>query len=485
VTASIRQGTDGVKQFIENRQLTKQNEDLKQQLKVYESLKQNYLETQAQQSEQETYDVLMKKLSLLQEEAKDEKDRLREAAKENEQKEQALNQYQQIVRNIINANMLAKARIKNRDTLITKKEDVIEDQATEISQLEGDLQEKRQEIEKGEKRIENLEGAMAQKMKELEASYKMREISEKRFKEKQAALRKEVEGKIAALRQQNEQAEAEMARLSGDLAKATQEAQQLASGLTATKGELQATKGQLDATKGALNATKGQLADAKGRLDETKGQLDLTKGQLDQTKGRLAATEGELAKAQENLNAKKKLAANIKGKFKAGGIDAEVDGKTGDVLLSFEGEYFDTGQAKLKPGMKKVLERAMPAYAQSLFEDPKIAEKIENVEIIGYASPTYKGKVIDPQKLSAKERDAVNFNLDLSYDRARSIFDHVYSKMAFSHKSRLLPLVKVTGKSFLGDKLERDVAGQDPNDFCKKNDCAKKQTVIIRFKLKD
>lgn len=464
VTASIRQGTDGVKQFIENKQLTKKNEDLRQQLKVYESLKQNYLETQAQQSEQETYDMLMKKLALLQEEAKDEKDRLREAAKENEQKEVALNQYQQIVRNIINANMLAKARIKNRDTLITKKEDVIEDQATEITQLEGELTEKRAEIEQGEKKIEGLEGAMAQKMKELEASYKMREISEKRFKEKQAAIRKEVEGKIAALKQQNEQAEAEMAKLSGDLAKANQEAQQLASG---------------------LNAAKGQLQEAKGKLDETKGQLDLTKGQLDQTKGRLAATQSELAKAQENLNAKKKLAANIKGKFKAGGIEADVDGKTGDVLLSFEGEYFDTGQAKLKPGMKKVLERAMPAYAQSLFEDPKIAEKIENVEIIGYASPTYKGKLIDPTKLSAKERDAVNYNLDLSYDRARSIFDHVYSKMAFSHKSRLLPLVKVTGKSFLGDKLERDPSSQDSSEFCKKTDCAKKQTVIIRFKLKD
>ena len=34
----------------------------------------------------------------------------------------------------------------------------------------------------------------------------------------------------------------------------------------------------------------------------------------------------------------------------------------------------------------------MPAYSASLFEDRKIAEKIQSVEIVRLASPTYKGK---------------------------------------------------------------------------------------------
>jgi hypothetical protein len=57
--------------------------------------------------------------------------------------------------------------------------------------------------------------------------------------------------------------------------------------------------------------------------------------------------------------------------------------------------------------------------------------------------------------------------------------------MTFTHKQRLLPLVKVTGKSFLGEKTDRNIANDDSADYCKKMDCAKKQTVIIRFKLKD
>ncbi|MEQ1876168.1 MAG: microtubule-binding protein [Bdellovibrionia bacterium] len=486
VTASIRQGTDGVQQFIENRQLAKNNQDLKQQLKVYEALKQNYLETAAQQGEKDTYEVLMQKLTLLQEDAKDEKDKLREQANENEKKEQALNQYQQIVRNIINANMLAKARIKNRDTLITKKEDVIEGQSQEITDLESQVTQKKNEIDQNERRIESLEGTMEQKMAELKQAYKSKEISEKRFKEKQEKIQQEAGAQIAALRKQTQEAEQEMGSL-------TKELQATSAKLADTSEELGKTAEQLGEKSKQLAHAGQQAAVLKENLDATRGELGKTAGELSKTKGELnttkdalGTTKQELAKAQENLNARKKLANAIKGKFAAGGVKADVDGKTGDVLLQFDGEYFDTGDSKLKPGMKKVLERAMPAYAQSLFEDPKISEKIENVEVVGFASPTYKGKYIDPGKLGAKEREAVNYNLDLSYKRARSIFDHVYSQMTFTHKQRLLPLVKVTGKSFLGDKNDRSVANDDEaGGACKKVDCAKKQTVIIRFKLKD
>jgi hypothetical protein len=132
--------------------------------------------------------------------------------------------------------------------------------------------------------------------------------------------------------------------------------------------------------------------------------------------------------------------------------------------------------------MKKVLERAMPAYAQSLFQSPRIAEKIENVEIVGFASPTFKGKYVDPSKLGNQEREAVNYNLDLSYSRARSIFDHIYSKMTFNHKQRLLPLVKVTGKSFLGDKANRNVSSGDSAAFCEAL-AKKSEAKGVRFRL--
>ena len=80
-------------------------------------------------------------------------------------------------------------------------------------------------------------------------------------------------------------------------------------------------------------------------------------------------------------------------------MKAEVDMGTGDVLLSFGDQYFNTGQANLKPKMEKILEQAMPAYSSSLFENPKVANKIQSVEIVGFASPTYKGKYVNPSKV--------------------------------------------------------------------------------------
>jgi len=136
--------------------------------------------------------------------------------------------------------------------------------------------------------------------------------------------------------------------------------------------------------------------------------------------------------------------------------------------------------------MQRVLEKAMPAYSQSLFEDKSIADKISAVEIVGFASPTFKNRFIDPRKLSAADRKAVQYNLDLSYQRARAIFDHIYANMDFQHKRQLLPLVKVTGRSFLAqDPNQRTPANSNADAFCRQNDCAKLQRVIIKFNLKE
>jgi len=56
--------------------------------------------------------------------------------------------------------------------------------------------------------------------------------------------------------------------------------------------------------------------------------------------------------------------------------------------------------------------------------------------------------------------------------------------MQFKYQKKLLPLVKVTGRSFF-DQADRNVASESPESFCKKNDCAKLQRVIIKFNLKD
>ena len=123
VFASLQMGTSGMKQQLENQSLKQQVAELQNQMKIYEQIKDDYLQQQASQDEMQEYTELMDKLTLLKEEAKDEKDRLKQVALENARKEKALNKYQHIIRNIINANKLAAAKIINRD-------DVIDEQVT-------------------------------------------------------------------------------------------------------------------------------------------------------------------------------------------------------------------------------------------------------------------------------------------------------------------------------------------------------------------
>src|SRR5882757_9955232 len=70
VTASLRTGTDAIKNQVENQKLTMQNQELKSQLKMYEQVKADYLQKDASKDELQEYTELMDKLTLLKEDAK-------------------------------------------------------------------------------------------------------------------------------------------------------------------------------------------------------------------------------------------------------------------------------------------------------------------------------------------------------------------------------------------------------------------------------
>jgi len=459
VTSSIRQGTDGIQKHIEYKQLVKENEDIKQQLRIYTTLKDNYIENHANPDEQKDYEELMNKLNLLQDEAKTEKMKLEEQALENGKKAQALNKYQQMIRNIIQSNVIAKSRIKERDTVIDKNETVITQQDSEIKGLEKQIFEKQEELNGRTQQISNLEIQLKDKLEKLQKSYKAQHISKKNFEKQKLQLQEQAKAQIGQLKARTDQ---------------------LSSELNQAQGRLQKTTGELGLINKKLQQTTGELGSAKNRLAQTAGELDSTKNKLNMTKE-------ELARANENLNAKKKLVAQIKDAFRKKGIKSDVDEKSGDVLLDFGDSYFATGRSDLRAEMKKILEKAIPAYSSSLFEDPNIAKRIQSVEIVGFASPTYNGRFIDPRSMKPEDRSAINFNLDLSYNRAKSIFGYVFDKkkMQFKHQDQLLKLVKVTGRSFFDQVEQRAPTSKDAEEFCKVNDCAKLQRVIIKFNLKD
>lgn len=541
IIANLRSGTQGIVKDAEFKQLARENEDLKQQIKVYNTLKDDYLETGATDSEQKGYESLMDKLVLLKEEAKDEKEKLRQAAQENEEKEEALNEYQQMVRNIINNNMISQARIKRRDKTIDKKNVVIKDNRKQITQLKENIVQKEKEVEQSEQEIQRVNKKLDIKIAQLKNAYITNQITKEKMEQSIAQIKKDSAQQVMELEGMNQQAKNEIQKISKTLNQSQQDLNQAQKRLQSQSAkladlveeknqfrekiegmnaefdaQLKKEKAQFDAAikkqqltaaakakklaqfKKEAQAKQAQLAreiaNMESQAEKVQADLDsalLAKNELSE---RAQALEGsnknlsrDVARLKEIADAKNKMIQNIESNLKKAGINASVDGKSGDVVISFGEEYFDSGKASLKPGMEKILRRFMPSYSASLLSDPKTAEKIQSIEIVGFASPTYKGKYVDPKSLKAGNKEAINYNMDLSYYRARSIFDYVFdtSKMQYQHQKDILPIVKVTGRSFLAEgESPGDAENMSQKDYCKKFDCKKSQKVMIKFNMK-
>ena len=596
VVASLRSGTSSVQNMIENQKLKAEAQDYKKQIQAYNALKDDYLKKEASEDEAKMYEELMSKLSLLQDEAHEEKRQLEAQAEENAAKARALNQYQQMVRNIVNTNLLSNKKIKFRNEVIEKKNESIKEMDTTIQAQTQDIQQKaqviasnKQQIEKQEReiyekqqvldqkkqqvamledqvnekaqtiaanqsKINNLNADLNNKIKELEKTSASANTNKAELNRKIAVMKlmnakqvNELQNQTQAMKASVDNINRELASAEGQLKDARgkmaeQEAlkQKLEADMAAANAEhankmaqmrknfddkmnaeRAALEKQLEGEKAsaaeklkALSEFKDKMAKEKGALDKQlaslKDEVGKAKGEADQLKGQLANAQkehgrylaaidqlnkdkaglsGDLKRAQEVTNAKKALAKKIADNLAKNGIKAGVDGKTGDVTIQFGDEYFDTGRADLKPNMKEVLKKFVPTYSKSLLEDEKVAKEISSVEIVGFSSPTYKGKYVDPQSLADQDRAAVSYNLDLSYNRAKSIFNYMFDKksMTYQHQKDMLPLVKVTGRSFLAEGVQgRDIAsGLDMKTYCEKFNCEKSQKVIIRFNLKD
>ncbi len=529
VVASLRSGAEGVNSATENKKLRVQVQDLQNQLKTYESVKEQYIQTQANKDEKDEYVELMDKLTLLQEEAKNEKNRLNQEANQNAKKEQALNKYQQMIRNVLNANSLAKTKINNRNEVIVEKEQVIDVKNEEIvvqnkkiSGLSQDIVAKQNIIQNKETQINVINEQLSNKMKELKKSFKSAKLTQKAYQSRLKKLRDEAETRVAIIEEEKKTTfgELENAKLS----------------LKKTQSNLQNTQGQLAQTKNALeqkgqevtnlstklgqaesemqtkvNGLKQQYAADKSATRaafeaELKKQKNLSEGEVAKREaafrqaseakerklagelaglaGQLKQTEGQLALAKSELAARKNIAKEIKQGFEKSGIKADIDMENGDVLIDFGQSYFESNSANLTQDMRSVLQKAMPVYSKSLFGNKNISQQISTVEVIGFASPTYKGRFIDPNSNKTEDRDGLKYNMDLSYKRAKSIFNYILDnrEMNFAYRDDLVPNLKVSGRSFL-DLMKQDRTIASVQDYCKKVDCKKSQKVIIRFSM--
>jgi chromosome segregation ATPase len=517
VMASLRTGTDGIKSQMDNQKLTTRVEELENQLKMYESVKNNYMDTAANDEQQE-YKDLMDKLTLLQDEAKTEKERLAKEASDNGKKAVALNKYQQMIRNVLNANKVAKSRIITRNEIIGDQDTQIGEQKKDISTLQADISQKTNMIEEGKRQIEASKMALSKKMKDLQFAYKKNKMTKAAYNKKVQEIKTQNEQRIAALQNTNQQYNAQLTQanqqlnqLSSELqgtqsalSQKTNEAQNLQAELSKTASEAQGLKGQIDSLKSGFAKQQAQerkaFEDGLNKLKlgaaaraakeaqftaEAQRKAGQLQSQVSGLEGQLKSTEGALAKAKEEIDTRKGIAKEISQGFAKAGVKADIDMQTGDVVLDFGDAYFDSNSADLKPAMRQVIEKAMPIYSKSLFGNPKVANKISNVEIIGFASPTYQGRFIDPKSNKPEDKAALKYNMDLSYKRANAIFQHIVDEKnpGFSNQQELMSLMKVSGRSFLDVLKIKDRNIASAAEFCRVNDCRKAQRVIVRFSI--
>ena len=508
VTASLRTGTDAIQSKVENQKLAMQVEELQSQLKMYENVKQNYMETQASKSEVDEYQELMDKLTLLREDAKTDAEKLARQSLENEKKAQALNKYQQLVRNMINANKMQKSKVLARNGIIEEQDTTIDRQKQDIRGLETDVADKRAEIARNQAEIAQARQTLLKSKKSLLAAFRSNQLTKAAYENKVKALETQSQQKIQSLQAENQTYASQLDDLSSEL-KGTQsalqlknaEAQQLVGKLeqqardsqakidglrAAHDRELAAGRAALDAEirKGQMDAAERARREGEFRAAADRKERELA-GKIAGLSGQLKSTEGALAKAKEEMDARREIAREIQRGFAAAGVKADVDMQTGEVVLDFGDQYFDSDSANLKVGMKKIIERAMPVYSKSLFGNPKVAGKISAVEVIGFASPTYKGRFVDPSSGTLEDKTALKYNMDLSYRRANSIFAHLLENKdgGFAHEKDLIALMKVSGRSFLEVMKVQNRGPASAAEFCKQNDCKKAQRVIVRFSM--
>lgn len=540
VVSSLRDGTTGLQNNLKQQSMAEELESLKQQLKVYETLKEDYMEKRASNQEQALYGELMEKLTLLKGEAKNEKEALRRQALENESKELALNKYQRMVRNIINANVIAQSRIKKRDDIISEKQQALYKKQKEIKKLNKTIRKKKEIIADNNLKIAQVGQNLERKIFEIRQSQKKYKTSKKKLAKKIALLRKKSKKEIKKLNNASRRAKKNLNSISRKLTSAegllkrakkkilkqSKEKDTLSDALITSalrlkkektkherevKGLQRAHRKRMKREKIAfeknlkrqkLSATEKERkiarfkkttakkeAKLKKRIGKLNSEYTRSRSELKKIKKKNQRISSRLKKVRKLANKKRRLAQKIKRNLSKEGIDAKINLDTGDVIISFGDDYFETGAFLLKSSMKKRIEKFIPIYASSLFNDKKIARSIKHVEIIGFASPTYRGKFVDPKSLSIKDRKAVSYNLDLSYKRAKSIFKYIFDtkKMKFSYQRNLLSRVKVTGRSFLAEEIKgRSIAsGLRRREYCKKFDCKKSQRVIIKFNLKN
>jgi chromosome segregation ATPase len=140
-------------------------EAMEKQIKAYDVLKDDYVKNGASQDEISVYHDLMDHMDLLTDQAKKERDEANQKAKDANEKAKNLNYYQSLVKNIINANLVAGGKVKHRDMMIGEKDN-------DIQGLESTVKTQESTISTNNEKIANIETNLQKQIKETRYAYR-------------------------------------------------------------------------------------------------------------------------------------------------------------------------------------------------------------------------------------------------------------------------------------------------------------------------
>jgi chromosome segregation ATPase len=183
------------------------------------------------------------------------------------------------------------------------------------------------------------------------------------------------------------------------------------------------------------------------------------------------------------------IANDLASEFKKANIDVFVDNKTGNVVLLMNKNFrFKKNSFLLNKAAKNTLKTIVPIYSKVLFGNKKIRDKIQGFNVVGHASPSFKGTYVEPL---ADNNAAYAYNMRLSAQRAASITNFIFGKRIgnYTFKRKLKGYTKAIGQGFTKPihsskiKINRSLASNGSN--CGPYNCHASQRVELSFTLKD
>ncbi len=380
---------------------------------------------------------------------------------------------------VLEGTLKQKDQISQKDqTRIAELEKEIKKQADVKTQRHEEIQSLKKLVTNGQVTIENLE----KQNQELADKIKSSELLTQGLKTHKDHL----EARIHELQMSKSKMEKSVADLQQQVKNQQTGQSQLMSQLTQSEASQKAMREAYDKLNKTLDGKMAEINHLKSLNDKSMAQTGSLEDQLRNTQDKMR----NLGKALQEMKGKLRstVADSLKRKFTQQQMNVLVDSETGNITLLMNDNFlFKRNSHELSEKAQQTLSKIAPIYAEVIFGDEQISSKIENIEIIGHASPSFKKSYVDPQSESP---EAYGHNMRLSAQRAASIANFMMGRNIgnYHFKNKMRESLFAVGRSYISPIEKAKTVGRDlasVDDTCGPYDCSLSQRVEISFRLKD